>query len=189
MIDQIVLVPGFFEPRLLMQPLRYSLRKTSLRTQIWRDRWAFRSLDRSIDRLRLEISAANRSERGTIAIVTHSFGDWVARQAIAEAKNHRVTHLVSIAPIMNASPVAKGLRAIGCGLIPEVPVMASATRASENSDVGPGIRRLILWANLDVWIRPPKVVEHAQTRSLWATHLSIILQPNVHRAVRDFLDR
>ncbi|TWT82421.1 hypothetical protein CA13_38840 [Planctomycetes bacterium CA13] len=187
---RILLVPGFCEPRFLLKPLRHAIRRSHQSVEIWRDRWVGRSLQTSIDRLKCDLGRDADDADHSVAIVTHSFGDWVTRQAIAELPpNHHVTHLVSIAPIMTTSPIAMGLAAIGGGLISEVPVMARKKRASMNNRLNPNLNRLIIWAKADVWVRPVEFSNkpNLKIESVWASHLSVALQPNVHRKVCEFL--
>lgn len=197
------MVPGFFEPRPLLWPLRLTLRTPTVinghctrKVRIFKDRIAFRDLDNSASRLQQQIESLVTEPNHSVAIVTHSFGDWVARQAISrvferfEGSVLPAISLVSIAPIMTASPVARGLHWFGGNLFSEVAVMSDASRASSNGMFDLAIPRLVIWANADIWIRKLEVKENPllEMRHVWATHLSIVLQPSVHKSVKRFVN-
>ena len=67
--------------------------------------------------------------------------------------------------------------------------MADAIRAAENASLDPQIRRLVIWASVDAWVQAIEfpAEERIEVHRLRATHLSVVLQPNVHRLVRQFL--
>ena len=171
-----------------MLPIKLSLRNTARSVEIWRDDLVFRTLDQSVDRLRVAIEQ-HAQEGKSLAIVTHSFGDWVVRQALAGISHHQVDALVSVAPVLAASPLARVLNVVGGRGISEVPVMADALRAAENSVLDPKIRRLVIWAAVDAWVQRATIADatNLDVSRFWATHLSVIMQPNVHRLVREFL--
>lgn len=184
---RILLVPGLLEPRLLMCPLRYRLRKHFEHVEIWRDRYIFRDVDASVARLS-EWIQGDRCDT-SLAIVTHSFGDWVARRAIAQTPSHRVAALVSIAPVMRSGCLVNAFRGVGGGLIPEIAIIADPARASENLDCDRAVGRLVIWANADVGVRQIDLshLSHMDARRVAATHLSVIVQPNVHSMIEQFL--
>ena len=187
-LSQIFLVPGFGEQPRLLLPLKHALRQSAATVEIWPDRMLCRNLEQSVNRLRdalLDQQACGR----TVAVVTHSFGDWIVRQAIADLPSPPIEALVSIAPIIAASPMAKLLKLLGGGIFSEVPVMADADQAGKNSLIDKRIRRLVIWATFDVWIQPIEFPSdlNITVRRRWATHLSIVLQPNVHRLVTEFI--
>ena len=126
-----------------------------------------------------------------LGVVTHSFGDWVARAAIARQPNHRVKKLISLAPVMRAGFLPWVAYAISGNLIPEIAVVMDADRASSNLDCDSRIKRLVVWSHFDESLRSVDVshIKNVETRRVMATHLSIALQPNVHRIVSDFMFR
>jgi hypothetical protein len=185
---RLILVPGLLEPRLALLPLKYALAKRVDHVECWRDRLAFRSLDESVNRLSDAI--AGETERlGAIGIVTHSFGDWVARAAIAKSRRHRVTAMVSLAPAMRAGFLPSVLSGLTGRRIPEIKVIMDRNSASANLDCDDRVRRLVVWARMDESLRsiPLDHVANLEVRRVWATHCSIVFQPDVLRLVSRFL--
>lgn len=184
-IRRIILVPGLFEPCLAMWPLKLALQKRCERVQCFRDRLAFRNLDRSINRLSEMLREDD--QEGSIGIVTHSFGDWVTRQAIARTPEHRVAALVSVAPAIRAGLFLYGLRLVSANLIPEVATIMDAAKASANIHCDDRIRRLVVWAKADECIRSVDLehIRGIQVERVLATHLSVIIQPNVWKIIEN----
>ncbi|MCS7467911.1 hypothetical protein NZK35_14755 [Stieleria sp. ICT_E10.1] len=186
--QEILLVPGLFEPRFALWPLQRALQSHCGRVESWRDRLAFRELNESVNRMARRI-AGDAERDGAIGIVTHSFGDWVARAAIVNQSNHRVRTLVSLAPVMKAGFLARAAYALSGKLIPEVAVTMDSDRAAANLDCDPQIRRMVVWSKFDESLQSIDLthLENVQTRKVVATHLTIALQPNVHRLVGEFM--
>lgn len=186
--EEIILVPGLLEPAFAMVPLRWSLRNHCRYVECWRDRCVFRNLEHSVDRM-VERISGDPVAGNAIGIVTHSFGDWIVRAAIARSPSHRVTALVSLAPLMRFGFLTGLLSAITGDWIPEVAVIMDRDRASANADCDSEVRRLVLWSGVDESLRSVDLshVKNLEARHVLATHLSIPLQPNVHHAVADFL--
>lgn len=186
-IEQILLVPGLLEPGWAFAPLRSSLVADHYRVDIWRDRWAFRNLPASVQRIGRDISGDG--EHRDLAVVTHSFGDWVVRQAIAQTPGHRIAALVSLAPVMRAGLLLQLMYAITWKLCPEVAVINDAHRAAANIDCDGQLRRLLIWARFDESLRRIDLPATDRTRVeiVTGTHMSLIIQPSVIRRVRDFL--
>jgi len=187
-LDRILLVPGFCEPRWLLWPIQRALSDCADCVEIWHDDRIRRKLERSIAKLQ-ESLATWSSKQQRVAIVTHSFGDWITRQALARSQDHSVHALASIAPIIAASPIARVLQCLGGNWVSEVPVMANRERASEFATVSPAVRRLVIWGVADPWVRPYPFAEavNQKVEHVCATHLSVVLQPAIHRRVRRFL--
>lgn len=185
---RILIVGGFCEPLWLLHPLRRALTPCARSVEIWRDRIVFRNLDTSIQRLREQLVQPPIGDGG-VAIVTHSFGDWIVRQAIAGCSEPPVGALVSVAPIIGLSPIGRLLWCVAGKCVSEVPVMADAELSSANARLDGSIRRLVLWGEIDALVRPVALVheENLVIEHYWATHLSIVLQPNVQRRIRQFL--
>tara|TARA_R110002049_G_scaffold182485_2_gene350372 strand:+ start:113435 stop:113971 length:537 start_codon:yes stop_codon:yes gene_type:complete len=171
-----------------MLPLRSCLSTKCNEVEIWRDRLAFRKLDSSVDRLATRI-AGDPGDDQAIGIVTHSFGDWVARAALAKQKTHRVGALVSIAPVMRAGFLPTLAYLLTGNLIPEIAVILDRNQASANIDCDPNLRRMVVWSKFDESLRRVDLAKYKniQTRDVAATHLTIVLQRNVHRLVNDCL--
>jgi pimeloyl-ACP methyl ester carboxylesterase len=187
-LQEIILVPGLFEPRFALWPLRSSLQGHCDQVACWPDRLAFRQLETSVKRMADRI-AGDPAVDGSIGIVTHSFGDWVARAALAKQPNHRVRTLVSLAPVMRAGFLPSVLYALTGKLIPEIAVIMDANRASANLDCDSRIRRMVVWSKFDESLRRVDLTqfENVETRLVMATHFSIAWQPNVRRIVREFM--
>jgi pimeloyl-ACP methyl ester carboxylesterase len=186
-IRRIILVSGLLEPRITLWPLKRTLQKRCEQVEHFRDRIAFRKLDSSIDRLASMLREGDQER--SIGIVTHSFGDWVARQAIARTPEHRVTALVSVAPAMRPGFFLHGLHLVSGNLIPEVAVIMDPAKASANVDCDDHVRRLVIWAWADECIRSVDLdhIRHIQVRRVAATHLSVVLQPNVLKIIESNL--
>jgi pimeloyl-ACP methyl ester carboxylesterase len=186
-IRRIILVPGLLEPRIALWPLKRVLQKRCERVECFPDRIAFRKLDDSVDRLADMLHEGD--QEGSIGIVTHSFGDWVARQAIARTPEHRVTALVSVAPAMRAGLFLYGLHLLSGNLIPEVAVIMDAGKASANLDCDDHVRRLVIWAKADECVLSIDLdhIRRIQVLRVLATHLSVILQPNVWKLIENNL--
>ncbi|WP_044303857.1 esterase/lipase family protein [Rhodopirellula sallentina] len=186
-IDRVLLIPGLLEPRTALLPMRQHLRRHAKEVTIWRDRYAFRNTEASVQRLSEFITDASREER--IGIVTHSFGDWVARQAIARSPNHRVDALASIAPVIRSGFVPKVMHYLGGDLMPEIAVIANAEKARESLDCDRSLRRMVIWALIDLGVGRADLTHlpNVKVHRVAATHLSVVLQPNVFRLVERFL--
>ena len=186
-IRRIILMPGLLEPRVLLWPLKRVLQKHCGQVEFFTDRIAFRRIDDSVQRL-AAILAQDTHDR-SIAIITHSFGDWVARQAIAQASHNHVAALVSVAPVMRTGLVPSGLYLLSGNLIPEIKVIVNTNQAAENLDCDDQVRRLVIWAKADACVRsvPLSHVPNLQVQRVAATHLSVVLQPGVLKRIEEYL--
>lgn len=186
-IERVLLIPGLMEPQGALLPLRQLLRKDFQHVEIWKDRYAFRNVENSVSRLIEKIGSDPETPR--LAIVTHSFGDWVARQAIARTPDHRVAALVSIAPVMACGLVPRVLHWLGGDILPEIAIIANADRAAAALQCDPSLRRMVIWAASDIAVARVDLshLRNVETHRINATHLSVVLQPNVHRLVQRFL--
>lgn len=186
-IDRVLLIPGLLELRLAMLPLSHRLATQWENVEIWRDRYIFRDVDASVARL-CDWIRDDGSEKN-LAIVTHSFGDWLARRAIAQTPDHRVVALASIAPVMHSGCVIDAIHYAGGDFIPEIKIIADSDVAAENLDFDRAVRRIVIWARVDLAVREINLhhLPHVTTKNVLATHLSVILQPNVHTTIERFL--
>ena len=189
-INRIILVPGLFEPRFALAPLRSYLQNRWPRVDVFRDRIAFRDLDQSVARLAAMIAGGD-DEQEVIGIVTHSFGDWIARQAIARSAHHRVAALVSLAPAMSAGLLPIGLYCLSGNTIPEIGVLMEPSRALANLDCDRRVHRLVIWAKTDESVRETELhhLPEINVERVVATHLTVIFQPNVMRMIHEFLSQ
>lgn len=184
-IQQVILIPGLLEPRAAFWPLKRRLRQRCERVEYFHDRYIFRNVQHSIERLAEKIGGANANQ--SIAIVTHSFGDWVARQAIAQTSTHGVAALVSVAPVMRGGLMPLGLRMVSGNLIPEIKIITNPESAAANLELDSRVRRLVIWAKADASVRCVPLDGIATAEHVPATHLSVILQPGVQRTIEAFL--
>ena len=186
-IRRIILIPGLLEPRVLFWPLKRVLQKHCQQVEFFADRIVFRRIDDSVQRL-AAILAQDTHDR-SIAIITHSFGDWVARQAIAQASHSHVAALVSVAPVMRTGLVPSGLHLLSGNLIPEIKVIVDANQAAENLDCDDQVRRLVIWARADACVRsvPLNHISDLQAERFAATHLTVIFQPGVLKRIETYL--
>ncbi len=185
---ELILIPGLLEPHFAFFPLKRSLKRCGEQVHCWPDRLVFRSLDASVDRL-VEAIAGDPTQLGEIAIVTHSFGDWIARAALAKSARHRVTAMVSLTPVMRAGFLPSLLYGVSGNLIPEIRVIMNSELAAAHLDCCQSARRLVVWSRFDESLRaiPLDHLSNVQVQRVWATHMSIVWQPNVIRLVNDFL--
>ncbi len=186
-IQRILLITGLLEPRLAMWPLRHRLRQHWGHVDVWRDRYIFRDVDSSVARLSDWIR--DDGSGAQLAIITHSFGDWIARRAIVQTPGHRVAALASIAPVMHSGCIIQAIHYLGGDFIPEIAIIADAKRACENLDCDPRVRRLVIWAKIDLGVRAIDLTDLPQITAerVAATHLSVIMQPKVHARIERFL--
>ncbi|TWT67456.1 lipase family protein [Allorhodopirellula solitaria] len=186
-IDRVLLIPGLLEPPMAMWPLRRVLSKRWDPVEIWRDRLIFRDIDATVTRLSRWIE--DDGSGSSIAIVTHSFGDWLARRAIARTPGHRVIALASVAPVMRSGCIIKAIHYAGGDLIPEIAIVSHPDRAAENLECDPNVDRMVLWAKIDLGVSEIDLsrLPHIAVHRVAATHLSIIMQPNVMSRIERFL--
>ena len=92
---------------------------------------------------------------------------------------------------MRAGFLASAAYTLSGSLIPEVAVTIDPNRASANLDCDPRIRRMVVWSKFDESLKSVDLthLNHILTRRVTATHLTIALQPNVHRLVNEFMFR
>jgi hypothetical protein len=74
-------------------------------------------------------------------------------------------------------------------LIPEIAIIHDLRKAMMNLDCDRRVKRFVIWAKIDESVRRVDLSQMAnvESRSVWATRLSLALQPNVHRIVSEFI--
>ena len=186
--DRLILVPGLLEPSFAFLPLRRCVKNDVASVECWRDRIIFRSLQSSVDRL-ADAIAGDADSGESVGIVTHSFGDWVARAAIAKSRHHRVVALASLAPVMRAGFLPTLLYGVSGNMIPEIEIIMNREKASANLNCDERLRRLVVWSRFDESLRSISLahVQNVQVQRVCASHISIVWQPNVLRLVKRFL--
>ncbi len=189
-IGEIILIPGLLEPALVFAPLAWRLRRRCGEVLIWPDRMIFRNLDRSVERLgdRIDESCGG----GRVALVTHSFGDWIARQAIAGTPNHRVACVISLTPVLRPGLLPWLLYLTTGRLIPEIAVIFDRDQCRQNlslrqiESMQPAtLRRLVIWSRIDESVRRVPLTDHPgiDVETYWATHMTISWRPRVVRRI------
>jgi hypothetical protein len=179
----VLLIPGLFSPRWHFWGLRRSLQRSGFDAITWDDSSVFGELETSIARL----SACLREHTGSLGVVTHSFGDWLFRQVAGRGGADNVARLVSLVPVMGASYAARWVAPLG-KLVPELGVMASAERAAAALQTPAEIRRLIVWARIDPWVRRVAAqCENTHVTVVPGTHNTLLWQPRVHRLIVEHL--
>lgn len=184
---QVILVPGLFSPRWHMAGLRRSLRHERLDAETWDDALVFGDLDKSVERLRQTIL-----DRGPgLGVASHSFGDWLLRQALHGMDDCPVRRVVSLVPVVTTSFAARLVNPLVGRFVPEVAVMSDEERASAAKVLPAAIDHLIVWARIDPWIRKPggHALSGANCTTVFGTHNSVLWQPCVQRTVAKFLLR
>ena len=168
-----------------MTGLCRALERAGHPVSIWDDASVFGDLDESIGRLR---SRLGEYEHG-LGVVTHSFGDWLFRQSVAEDAC-AVATLVSLVPVMTSSLAARLVRPLGA-FLPEITVMASDQRAGDAMQTPAGIDRLVVWSRFDPWVRRVDTRGFRSTRSIVVagSHNTVLWQPSVHALVAAHLVR
>lgn len=182
----IIVVPGLFSPRWLMVPLRRGLEREFETVEIWDHPKWIGEIPTCCDALAQRLIQMERSV--PTAIISHSFGDWIVRDTLANRIVRRPTHLVSLAPVVTDNPAAKFAGRLIGDRIDEIAIMRNPALAGRNLMIPPDVRHLAMWPRIDPWIqhrayRSPQTIEC----NVWATHNSIPLQPKIWSMISKFL--
>lgn len=182
-VEHIVLVPGLFSPAWMMWPVSRALAGRGATVETWDDAAVFGPVEHSVRRLEAHFAELQpQAER--IGVVSHSFGDWLCRQALSRGNLRCAISLVSLVPVVRGSWPAKLGRKLGAGIAAEVEVMGDERRASAALDLPECIDRLVVWARIDPWVRR-RAIPGAREVTVPGTHNSLVFQPRVHRLVRE----
>lgn len=84
------------------------------------------------------------ASEGPIGMVTHSFGDWIARAALQQLPPGRVDQMVSLAPVMTTSPAARLTKPLLGRWLPAFAAMGDAEHARRGIPLPPGIAHRII---------------------------------------------
>lgn len=182
----ILLVPGLFSPRWMLRPMGAYLGKRFTSTQVWDHPNWIGDVDENLTALENHWRGLN--PKLPLAVISHSFGDWIVRELMSRSGVRRPTHLVSLAPVVKSNLASQWIgKWVGdrCG---ELAVMRDAERASQNLTVPASVRHLVMWPKFDPWIQKghyqsPQTIDE----TIWATHNSAPMQPGVMRRVEQFL--
>ncbi|WP_164100746.1 lipase family protein [Candidatus Laterigemmans baculatus] len=214
---KVLLIPGLFYPRWMLLPLRYTLRKKGFEAEIWDTTGVaaplpkivaelvdairgFASPARQPDGIAWQPDGIARQPDGIarqpagVSLVTHSFGDWLARAALAEIdgdgeRPSGVDRIVSLVPVIAQSPAAQLAAPLFGRWLPPLEAMSDPKRAAQGLPLPAGIERKIIWARGDLLLRraPPQTDARTREVYLWTTHNLLLADPRVHRMVGEFL--
>ncbi len=182
-VNRIILIRGLVEPQCVFWPLRRVLKKHCGRVDIFRDRILLRNTEASIERLSRLIVPEKSDD--TVGIVSHSFGDWIARQAIARTPDHGVRRLISVTPALELGWLTAAFHLATGGVVPELKIIADRQLARANLELEPSLRRTVIWSKIDCCVRPIALAHVAgvDVFDVWATHMTAVMQPNVVRLI------
>jgi len=184
--EEVLLIPGLFSMRWSLWLMCRRLRTVLPSVAIWDWPKVFADLQETVGQLADLLNEKSHKGR-TLGLVTHSFGDWIARQAIAGADKPRIARVVSIAPVVTYVPIADRLNLLTQNTIPELQVMSNAQRAGELLPLDPTIEHLVIWAKWEWFVTRPSDWPSEETvhEAIRGTHMSVVFQPAVwHRVAR-----
>ncbi|QDV62925.1 esterase/lipase family protein [Crateriforma conspicua] len=177
----LILIPGFMSPAWMMRPLHRALRDRFATTVLFDYPRVFSNLSKTVGQLRDRIDAGPVDRW---VLVTHSFGDWVARAALAcrdHSESPKVIKAVSIAPVIDAVPMARRVRPLLGRFSQEIRIMSD--RQAVQSDYPPNVQRIVLWTRWEWLMKAPPSDLH-ELKTINATHNSVLFQPAGIAAVR-----
>ncbi|MCM2373660.1 esterase/lipase family protein [Aporhodopirellula aestuarii] len=180
----LLLVPGFMSPAWMMYPIYRYLHRDFAQVIRWDYPHVFHDTSSVIDSLAEQMDRSNTP----ISIVAHSFGDWITRSAL-----HRTTHknfgrLVSVCPVTSSVPILRATHGLASNLTEEFAVMSSDQRAGVSIPDHLSISRSIVWATGDAFVDDESNDPHViRERRVWATHNSVLFQPNAWQVIRQEL--
>ncbi len=179
------LIPGFMSPAWMMIPMQRYLQSTFSDVRRWDYPRVFTDPDSIIDRFVIKL--AEHSPH-SVAIVAHSFGDWVVRSALRRSRVRSVKALVSVCPVVTRVAAARLAMKVGGGLIPELAVMADKARCEVQIPEELNIARSVIWARGELLISQGHgLSDRVRQRRVLASHNSVLFQPNGWRAIREEL--
>ena len=183
---RLILIPGFMSPAWMLYPMQLYLRGDFDHVVRWDYPRIFSDLEVVTDSL-----ARFLDERDDqISIVAHSFGDWITRAALRKTNHRQFGRLVSVCPVTTAVPIVRRTRMVSEKLTCELAVMASADRAELSFPDHIDIKRSIVWARGEVLVREEAHDDRVdRQRHVWASHNSVLFQPNGWEVIREELLR
>ena len=185
---RVVLVPGFLSPAWMFVPLERSLRRAGLDAVRWDAPKVFVDPAASVAALRDDLTR----DGSPIAVVSHSFGDWLARRAIAGRDCGPIERLISIAPVTTRLPLTPLVRQARLDRVPELRVMTDSQAAEVPIAAADCRSRLVLWPTVELIVAralPPGDTVPTEERRIVGTHNSLPWQPGVHRLIAQTLAR
>ncbi|QDT03078.1 Alpha/beta hydrolase family protein [Rubripirellula lacrimiformis] len=179
----VVLVPGFMSPAWMMWPMAKYLQGSFHRVVRWDYPRIFVDLEVSVTSLADQLSALDSPQ---IAIVTHSFGDWLTRSALQRIQSPRQIRLISLCPVTTNVPIVTLTSPLSQYITPELRIMSQAASAEVSLPNSLDIRRTVIHAKGDLLVRQQVADDQ---RFVVASHNSVLFQPNVWVLVRDELHK
>lgn len=163
----------------MLLPLARQLRRSPMRVITWDYPRVFSNIDESVATLSSLMQRENRMGR-SIGLITHSFGDWIARQAVASLEEVSIARWISICPVIREVPVAQWIHRWCGDRLAEIAIMADPEEASANLVDGSAVKHTTIWAQWEWLVRPR---EGMPRHELLGTHNSVLFQPNLWRLV------
>ncbi|WP_442506718.1 esterase/lipase family protein [Novipirellula sp. SH528] len=184
-IDTAILVPGFMSPAWMMWPLAHSLTNEVDSVVRWDYPRVFTDIEATIRSLASEIQS-RRSHSQHLAIVTHSFGDWIARSALQRIEHHPPTRVVSICPVTTRIVVASFMSQLTRRVLPELSVMSNQSLAEVPLPSAPSITHRVIWASGELLVPRyiPDPHPSLKETTVLGMHNSVLWQPNLWRQVK-----
>ena len=169
-----------------MRPMGRYLRNRFAAVTVWdHPHWLDR-VDVNVAAMGEFLSTVPRELR--LAIVTHSFGDWIVRRWMCDGGAPRLSALVSLAPVLTTNFASRMVGHLTGDRIDEIAIMRNPARAEANRCIAPTVRHLAVWPRVETWIRRQTYRGgHTMETAVWGTHNSIVMQPGVMRTVEKFL--
>ena len=184
--SEILIIPGMFSPAWVWIPFRRYLSDYFPSVSVWDHPHIFQNPEGVAELLSETVLEFKRLGR-EVLLVSHSYGDWIARRAIC-THGAEPACLISLCPVLTAVPLARLARLLRVDIIPELRLLADAERSAEHCLIPDTIHRAILWASFELVVGKPESLERRlETISLLATHNSVIFQPGVWKTVRNEL--
>ncbi|QDT11932.1 hypothetical protein K239x_39340 [Planctomycetes bacterium K23_9] len=169
----------------MVYPLQRYLRKRFSSVVCWDYPRVFTDLDRTLDQLALRF---DQHTDGSVAVVAHSFGDWVVRSALHRMKSRAVNSLVSVCPVVTSVAAAEILSQVSSDLVPELTVMANVEQSEVPLPNQMNIKRSLVWARGETLVRRPKdLAMYDRERRVFAFHNTILFQFNGWKAIQEEL--
>lgn len=180
----VILVPGFLSPRWLILPLAHHLERTCFEVIAWDHLTLFDDPQSNVDFLSSKLQ--QEKEKGTsVSIVAHSFGDWIARQALASAADSSVDQWISIAPVKREVKIAQLIHRFTRDHLSEISIMSNRERAAQEPIPEGDIHHETILATWDWFLT--RATEKCNYK-VTGTHNSILFTPKLWRLVEQILN-
>lgn len=179
MSASILIVPGFMSPAWMLRPLASRLRGTYPSVVLWDYPRVFADVELNLAELSAQLDHTNPH-----IVITHSYGDWMARAALGISE-YRPQGMIAISPVVRSVPLIRALPNWLERNVPEFVVMRNEQRAAVNLQPAMEQRRMIYWARGELLV-DPNLPEHHRCRRqrfFWGTHNSLLFQPKVWAAI------